>query len=99
VLSFLKFCRPISSLHINIKRSNEENCLVDMPSLFNNSICAFLAFENSMVHMEFQGRQLPERLIPDKHECIYFAQLDTAWDTAMTFCNSTNFLQCGRTLA
>jgi len=27
--------------------------LVDMPSPFDNNICAVLAFENNMVHIEF----------------------------------------------
>jgi len=81
-----------------------------MPSPFNNSICALVAFENSMVHIEFQGSRLhgrAARLITDKHECIHFAQFHAAWDTAMTFCNSTfcnvavhmhgtNFLQYSR---
>jgi len=73
-----------------------------MPSPFDNNICAFLAFENSMVHIEFQGSRLHCRvthLIQDEHECMHFAQLRALWNTAMTFCNLTNFLQCGRTSA
>jgi len=64
-----------------------------MPSPFNNNICAVLAFENSMVHIEIQRSGLNRRtasLIPDKHECIHFAQLHAAGDIAMAFCNSTS---------
>ena len=60
---------------------NQGDCLVGMPSPFENNICAFLAFENSMVHIEFQGSQLHCRaahLIPDEHECLHFAQLRTS---------------------
>ena len=32
---------------------NQGNCLVGMPSPFDHSICASLAFEKSMVHIEF----------------------------------------------
>jgi len=64
-----------------------------------------------MVHIEFQGSFLHRRatrLIPDKHECIQFALLHAAWDTAVAFvsrrafCNvavhlhDTNFLQYSR---
>jgi len=58
-----------------------------------------------MRHTEFQGSRLHRRaarLIPDEHECIHFAQLHAAWDTAMAFCNvavhlrDTNFLQYSR---
>ena len=55
-----------------------------------------------MVQIEFQGSRLHRRaarLIPDKHECIQVAQLQAAWYTAMTFCNSASFLHCGRTQA
>ena len=78
------------------------DCLVGMLSTFSNNICAVLAFENSMVHIEFQAGRLHRRttrLIPDKHECIQFAQLHAAWDTAVAFCKSTSFLQCGCTPA
>jgi len=73
-----------------------------MPSPLDNNSCAFLAFENSMVHIEFQGRRLHRRatrLIPDEHECIHFAQLRVSWNAAMAFCNvavhlhDNNFLQ------
>jgi len=36
-------------------------CLVGMPSSFSNNICAVLAFENSMLHIEFQGSRLHRR--------------------------------------
>jgi len=55
-----------------------------VPSPFDNNIRAVLAFENSMVHIGFQDSRLHRKaacLIPDKHECIHFAQLHTAWDT------------------
>jgi len=68
---------------------NQGNCLVGMPSPFDNNICAFLAFEKSMVHIEFQGSRLHRRaarLIPDEHECIHFAQLRASWNTTMAFC-------------
>jgi len=71
------------------------DCLVGMPSPFSNNICDGLAFENSMMHIDFQGSQLHRRvahLIPDKHECIRFTQLHAPWDTAVAFCNSTSFL-------
>jgi len=51
-------------------------CLVSIPSPFSSNICVVLAFENSMVHMEFQGSRLHRRvtrLIPDEYECIHFA--------------------------
>ena len=51
-----------------------------------------------MVHTEFQGSRLHRRvarLIPEEQEYIHFAQLHAAWDTAMAFCSSTSFLQCG----
>jgi len=51
-------------------------CLFGIPSPFNNDICAVLAFESAMVHIEFQGSRLhgrAARLIPDRHECIHFA--------------------------
>jgi len=69
-----------------------------MPSPFVNNICAVLAFVNSMVHIEFKvAGCIPERLAyPDKHECTRVAQLHVAWNTAVAFCNSTNFLQCDR---
>ena len=73
-----------------------------VPSPFDNNICAVLAFENTMVHIEFEGNRLHRRaarLIPDKGECIHFAELHAAWNTTMAFCNSTSFLQCGRTPA
>ena len=73
-----------------------------MPSPVGNNIRAVLPFENSMVHIEFKGSRLHHRaarLIPDEHECIHYAQLHAAWDAAMAFCNSTSFLQCGRTPA
>ena len=69
---------------------------------FSNTICAVLVFENSMVHIVFQGSRVhwrAARLIPDGRECIHFAQLHTEWDTAMVFRSSTSFLQCGRTPA
>jgi len=81
---------------------NQGDCLLDMPSLFNNNICVVLEFENSSVHIEFQGARLrcrATRVIPDKHECLHFAQLHEAWDTTVTFSNvaghlhDTNFLQ------
>ena len=81
---------------------NQGDCLVGMPIPFDNNICTFFAFENSMVHIEFQGRRLHRRaarLISDKHECIHFAQLRASWNTAVAFCNLTSFLQCGRTPA
>jgi len=83
-------------------RRYKHHCLVGMPSLFNSNICAVLAFENSTVHIEYQGSRLHRRaarLLPDKHECIHFAQLHATWDTAMAFCNWTIFLQCGLTPA
>jgi len=73
-----------------------------MPCPFSNNICDGIAFENSMVHIDFQGSWLHRkvaRLIPDEHECIQFALLHAAWDTAMAFCNSVSFLQCGCTPA
>jgi len=73
-----------------------------MPSHSNNNICVVLEFENSMVHIQFQGSRLHLRaadLILGGHECIHFVQLHAAWDTAMSCCNSTNLLQCGRTPA
>jgi len=73
-----------------------------MPSPFDNNICAFLAFENSMVLIEFQGSRLHRRaarLIPDEHVCIHLAQLRAVWNTAVAFCNLTSFLHCGRTPA
>jgi len=71
------------------------DCLVSMPSPFSSNISALLAFENSLVHIEFYGSRRHRRvarLIPDEHECIHFAQLHSTWDTAMAFCNSTSFL-------
>jgi len=73
-----------------------------MPSPFNNIICDVLAFENNIVHIEFKGSRLHRRaarLISAKHECMHFAQLRAAWDTAVAFCNSASFLQSGRTNA
>jgi len=81
---------------------NQGDCLVGMPSPFDNNICAFLAFQNSMVHIELQDSRLHHRaarLIPDEHECIHFAQIRSSWNTAVAFCNLTSFLQCGRTPA
>ena len=81
---------------------NQGDCLVGMPSPFDSNICAFLAFENSMVHIEFHGSRLHRRaarLIPDEHECVHFAQLRGSWNTAMASCNLTSFLQCGCTPA
>jgi len=69
-----------------------------MLSTLSNNIRAILAFQNRMVHIEFQGSRLHRRaarLIPDKDECIHFAQLHAAWDGAMAFCNSTSILQRG----
>jgi len=74
---------------------NQDNCLVGMPSPFDNNICAFLAFEKSMVHIEFPVSRLHRkaaRLIPDEHESIHFAQLRASWNTTMAFCNLTSFL-------
>jgi len=54
-----------------------------------------------MMHILFLGIRLHRRaarLIPDKHECIHFAQLHAAWDTSVAICNSTSFLQRDRTL-
>jgi len=59
-----------------------------MPSPFSNNICAVLAFENSMVHIEFQSSWLLSRaacLLPNEQECMHFAQLPAAWDTAVAF--------------
>jgi len=42
-----------------------------MASPFSNNICVVLVFQNSMVHIEFQGSRLNRRaarLIPDEHE-------------------------------
>jgi len=73
--------------------------LVGMLSPVCNISRALLSFENTMVRIEFQSSRLHRRaarLIPDEHQCIHFAQLHAVWDTAMAFCNSTSFLQCGR---
>ena len=55
--------------------------LVGIPNPFDNNICAVLAFETSMVYIEFKVSRLhprASRLIPYKHECIHVAQLHIA---------------------
>jgi len=55
------------------------------------------------MHIEFQRSRLHRsaaRLIQiNMNVHIHFTQLHAVWDTAMVFCNSTSFLQCGRTPA
>jgi len=97
-LAFLKFCRPNWSLHLRDATRGIVYSTCQVPLTITS--VPFLAFENSMVHIEFQGSRLHRRaarLIPDEHEYIHFAQLRASWNTAMAFCDLTSFLQCGRT--
>jgi len=102
-LSFFKFAGHIETAYkhsgAQLGRLFSQHAV---PSHFDNNICDVLAFESSIVQIDFQGSQLHrrgDRLIPDKYECIQFAQLHAAWETAMAFCDSTSFLQGGRTPA
>jgi len=64
-------------------------CLVGMPSPFNNNICAVLAFESSVVHIEFQGNRLHRRAcrqVPKNHECMHFEWLSVI---RRAFCSVT----------
>jgi len=58
-----------------------------MPSPFNNNICGVVAFESSVVHVEFQGNRLHRRAarpLPNKHECVHFEWLSVI---RRAFCN------------
>jgi len=87
---------------------NYGDCLVSMPIPFSSNICALLAFENSLVHIEFYGSRLHRRvarLIPGEHECIPLhsstQRMIPLWLSVIrrAFCNvavhlhDTNFLQ------
>ena len=79
--------------HILRAGAQPGGCLIGMPSPFN--VCDCLAFENSMVHIEFQDSWLhgkAARLIPEKHEHIHFCIPPRSMECGNDFLNSTSLL-------